>query len=227
MLAHLHTEDQENPGFVLSCKPFLKRPPEQGIYSMSYMNMGDGPAYPDESTQDELEQFLLHGPLTQHAAVPAGDHQAFPHPSYTPLYNREEEEEEEGIAMNSDVQGALGLYAEATQDLATAGLELALGRHFACADYCNQAVEKAAQAVNLFHQGHRTMYNHDLRALGAAVGAPVDVQDDMATLTPFHPEAFYAQTPPEVADEAISAEEAREHVQTARRVLRWARGIIL
>lgn len=194
---------------------------------MSYMNMGDGPAYPDESTQDELEQLLFHGPRTQQAAVSAGDHSVLPHPSYTPLYSHEAETEEEGIAMNSDVQGALGLYAEATQDLATAGLELALGRHFACVDYCNQAVEKAAQAVNLFHQGHRRMYNHDLRALGAAVGAPADIQDDMATLTPFHPEAFYAQTPPEVADEAISAEEAREHTQTARRVLRWARGIIL
>ncbi|HEY1349765.1 MAG TPA: HEPN domain-containing protein [Ktedonobacteraceae bacterium] len=129
--------------------------------------------------------------------------------------------------MNSDVQGALGLYAEATQDLATAGLELALGRHFACADYCNQAVEKAAQAVNLLHQGHRTMYNHDLRALGAAVGAPTEVQTDMAILTPFHPEAFYANTPPEMADEAINAEQASEYMQTARRVLRWARGIIL
>jgi HEPN domain-containing protein len=194
---------------------------------MSYINMGDGPAYPDESRQDELELLLSHGPRAQHPAVSEGDHSAFPHTSYTSLYSREEEEEDEEVSMNSDVQGALGLYAEATQDLAIAGLELALGRHFACTDYCNQAVEKAAQAVNLFHQGHRTMYNHDLRALGAAVGAPGEVQEDMATLTPFHPEAFYAQTPPEVADEAISAEEAGEHLQTARRVLRWARGIIL
>ena len=129
--------------------------------------------------------------------------------------------------MDSDVQGAFGLYAEATQDAATAGLELALGRHFACADYCNQAAEKAAQAVNLLRQGHRAMYNHDLRALGETVGAPAEVQADMALLTPFHPAAFYADTPPEEADELISAEQASEYIQVARRVLRWARGIIL
>jgi HEPN domain-containing protein len=194
---------------------------------MSYMNMGDGPAYPDESKQEELEQFLLHGTRSQDPAISRTDHSASPLTSYTPSYKREEEEEDEEVAPHSDVQGALGLYAEATQDLATASLELALGRHFACADYCNQSVEKAAQAVNLFRQGRRTMYNHDLRALGAAVGAPAEVQEDMAVLTPFHPEAFYAETPPEEADEVISAEQAREYIQTARRVLRWARGIIL
>jgi HEPN domain-containing protein len=194
---------------------------------MSYMNMGDGPAYPDESREEELEQFLLHGTRSQDPVISRSDHAAPPHTSYTPSYKREEEEEDEEVLPNSDVQGALGLYAEATQDLATASLELALGRHFACADYCNQSVEKAAQAVNLFRQGRRTMYNHDLRALGEAVGAPAEVQEDMAALTPFHPEAFYAATPPEEADEAISAEQASEYIQTARRVLRWARGIIL
>jgi len=200
---------------------------------MSYMNMGDGPAYPDESREEELEQFLLHGTRSPDPVISGPDHAAPPappappHTRYTPSYSREEEEEDEEARPDSDVQGALGLYAEATQDLATASLELALGRHFACADYCNQSVEKAAQAVHLFRQGRRTMYNHDLRALGAAVGAPAEVQEDMAVLTPFHPEAFYAETPPEEADEVISAEQAREYIQTARRVLRWARGIIL
>ena len=53
------------------------------------------------------------------------------------------------------------------------------------------------------------------------------LQEDMAALTPFHPEAFYAETPPEEADERINAEQASEYMQIARRVLRWARGIIL
>ena len=188
---------------------------------MSYMNMGDGPAHPDEHTGDDLEQLLLRGMRspeapsrgTNDSAAPAS-----PHTLYTSSYSSEEEEEDEEVSMNSDVQGAYGLYAEATQDAATAGLELALGRHFACADYCNQVAEKAAQAVSLFHQGHRVMYDHDLRALGAAVGAPEEVQEEMAKLTPFHPEAFYAETPPEEADETISAEQAGEYIQIARRV---------
>ena len=131
------------------------------------------------------------------------------------------------VHANSDVQGALGLFAEASQDMATAGVELGLGRHFACVDFCNQAVEKAAQAVSLLRFGRRSMYNHDLRALGAVVGAPQEIQDEMALLTPFHPETFYADTPPEEADEVISAEQASGYVQHARHVLKWARNIVL
>ena len=200
---------------------------------MSDMEMGQNPAHPDESTPEELEQLLLYGSRSQEPA-PTGIREAatstYSRFTYTAAYtgtDEDEEDQDEEVSMSSDVQGALGLYAEATQDVATAGLELALGRHFACVDYCNQAVEKAAQAVNLLRQGHRAMYNHDLRALGAAVGAPAEVQEEMAALTPFHPEAFYAETPPEEADEVISAEQASQYIQIARRVLRWARGIIL
>lgn len=200
---------------------------------MSYMEMGQDPVHPDEHSQEELEQLLLHGTRSQEPATTGtNDAAALTHPrfSYPQAYSgaaEDEDDRDEEGSMDSDVQGALGLFAEATQDMATAGLELALGRHFACVDYCNQAAEKAAQAVSLLRQGHRVMYDHDLRALGAAVGAPAEVQEEMAALTPFHPEAFYAETPPEEADETISAEQAGEYIQIARRVLRWARGIIL
>lgn len=129
--------------------------------------------------------------------------------------------------LDSDVQGALGLYAEAAQDMATAGLELGLGRHFACADYCNQVAEKAAQAVSLVRFGHRTTYDHDLRALGIQVGAPEKVLQDLEQLTPFHPEAFYMDTPPEIADEVINAKQANEYMTYARNILRWTRTIVL
>ena len=111
--------------------------------------------------------------------------------------------------------------------MATASVELGLGRHFACADYCNQVAEKAAQAVSLLRFGHRSMYDHDLRTLGVAVGAPAEIQHEMATLSPFHPEAFYMNTPPEEADEVINADQASSYVKSARQVLRWARGIVL
>jgi HEPN domain-containing protein len=94
-------------------------------------------------------------------------------------------------------------------------------------DFCNQAAEKAAQAVSLRLFGHRSTYNHDLRALAVIVGAPPDIQDAMERLSPFHPEAFYADTPPEEADEVVSAEQASSFMQDARRTLRWARSIVL
>src|SRR5256885_14697285 len=162
----------------------------------------------DDNSYQELERLLSEGvSLNQPAASPALSRQLY---------------EDDG-----DLQGALGLYAEAAQDMATASLELGLGRHFACADYCNQVAEKAAQAVSLLRFGRGSMYNHDLQALGALVGAPQEIQKEMAVLTPFHPETFYADTPPEEADEVISAEQASSYVQSARRIVRWARNIVL
>lgn len=174
---------------------------------------------PGDSNDDDLEQLLL-----QEIHLADKNEAVFP-VKKRPPYGDEDEDTEASIG--SDVQGAFGLFAEATQDMATANLELGLGRHFACVDYCNQVVEKAAQAVSLLRFGRRMPYDHDLGALGAAVGTPEAIRLDMDALTPFHPEAFYADTPPEEADEVISAEQARDYVQKARQVLRWAKQIVL
>lgn len=145
-----------------------------------------------------------------------------------PAHEQDDDDDEDtDIPLQGDLQGALGLYAEAAQDMATAGVELGLGRHFACADYCNQAVEKAAQSIGLLRFGRRLAYDHDLRALGEKIGAPAEILNLMDILTPFHPETFYANTPPEQADEVISAEQASHYVQYARSVMRWARDIVL
>jgi HEPN domain-containing protein len=165
----------------------------------------------------ELERLLEEGvSLTQESVSPPAR-----------SYKHSDDDEDTGVPSGGDLQGALGLFAEAAQDMATAGVELSLGRHFACADFCNQAAEKAVQSVSLLRFGRRSMYDHDLRALGALVGAPEEIQEELAILTPFHPEAFHAETPPEEADEVISAEQASSYLQSARHVLSWARAIVL
>ncbi len=170
----------------------------------------------DDSSIEELKRLLTEGV-------------SFDQPAVSPVSPRSKktDDEDKEVHQGGDTQGAIGLYAEAAQDMATAGLELSLGRHFACADYCNQVAEKAAQAVSLLRFGHKSMYDHDLRALGATVGAPEEIQNEMARLSPFHPEAFYVDTPPEEADGVISAYQAESYVKSARQVLRWARGIVL
>ncbi len=173
----------------------------------------------DKDDRDDLERLLLEG-VTLTPAAAEGD----AHKGVNSLAHDDQEVPE--VFPNQDVQGALGYFAEASQDMATAGLELGLGRHFACADFCNQAIEKAAQAVSLLRTGHRATYDHDLRTLGEKVGAPQEIQDEMARLTPFHPETFYAETPPEEADDIINAEQASSYMQSARKVLRWTRGIV-
>src|SRR5437879_3721275 len=193
---------------------------------MSQMYSGNS-ANSDDGEPDELEQLLLQGVNLDSRSDPVSP--------VLPRYHDADEENDDVMEASSannhmrggDFQGAAGLFAESAQDMATASLELSLGRHFACADFCNQAAEKAAQAVSLLRFAHRSTYDHDLRTLGASVGAPAEIQDEMATLTPFHPESFYVDTPPEEADEVISAEQAAIYVQSARHVLRWARGIIL
>jgi HEPN domain-containing protein len=165
----------------------------------------------------ELERLLEEGvSLAQETVLP---------PSRS--YQHRDDDENTDVPLEGDLQGALGLFAEAAQDMATSGLELGLGRHFACADFCNQAAEKATQSVSLLRFGRRSMYDHDLRALGELVGAPEEIQEELAILTPFHPEAFHAETPPEEADEVISAEQAGSYIQSARHVLSWARAIVL
>src|SRR5579864_3832890 len=166
-----------------------------------------------DHNEDELEQLLLGGLTLTSEEQPRNTS------TVVPLHVKEDLDD---TAHNegSDLQGALGLFAEASQDMATATVELALGRHFACVDYCNQAVEKAAQSVSLLHYGHRSVYNHDLRALGSLVKAPEAIQVEMERLTPFHPEAFYAETPPEEADAVINAEQANSYIKSARKVLR-------
>lgn len=175
---------------------------------------------PNDSRQDELEQLLIGG-LTLSSKEQPRDIMLVGTP------HAEEDQEDTAYHQGSDLQGALGLFAEATQDMATATVELALGRHFACVDFCNQAVEKAAQSVSLLRYGHRSVYSHDLRALGTLVEAPEAIQAEMERLTPFHPEAFYAETAPEEADEAINAEQASSYIQSARTVLRWAKSLVL
>jgi HEPN domain-containing protein len=165
----------------------------------------------------ELQRLLEEGvSLSQETVLP----QSQP-------YTHKDEDEDDEVPTEGDLQGALGLFAEAAQDMATSGVELGLGRHFACADFCNQAAEKATQSVSLLRFGHRSMYNHDLRALGILVGAPEEILEELAILTPFHPEAFHAETPPEEADDVINADQARSYIQSARHVLRWARTLVL
>lgn len=183
---------------------------------MAYMH-NDKHMLPNGESEEDLKQLLSHEVTLD------DDTRAIIARSTSPT----QDDDDETAPLQGDIQGSLAVFAEAAQDMATATVELSIGRHFACADFCNQAVEKAAQAVSVLRFGRRSPYNHDLRALAIAVSAPLNIQDEMAILTPFHPEAFYVNTPPEEADEVISAEQASDYIGHARAILRWARNIVL
>ena len=122
---------------------------------------------------------------------------------------------------------ALGIWAEAAQDLSSAGLALAVSNYYNCADLSNQVAEKALQAVYVLRHDGRATYNHDLRTLGDLVNAPPDMLATLDTLTPYHPEHFLtSDLPAELADDAVGPEKAQQLLDNARIVLRWARGIV-
>jgi HEPN domain-containing protein len=122
---------------------------------------------------------------------------------------------------------ALGRYAEAAQDLSSAGLAEAAGNHFNCADLSNQASEKALQALHVLRHDVPAPYDHDLVALGRLVGAPQPVLDDLAALNPYHPATYLESHPAETVDEDVGGDTANDLLQRARRVLRWVRPFIL
>ncbi|MGH2517113.1 MAG: HEPN domain-containing protein [Ktedonobacterales bacterium] len=125
------------------------------------------------------------------------------------------------------VDEALGIYAEAAQDLSSAGLAQAAGNLYNCADLCNQVAEKILQAVYVYSHDSRAPYNHDLRALGEVVGAPPEILDDLDALNGYHPSSFLAQRSVEQADDEVSGDIASDLIQRARRILRWARPTLL
>lgn len=122
---------------------------------------------------------------------------------------------------------ALSIYAEAAQDLASAGLSNAAGMHYNTADLCNQAAEKVLQAVYVLRNDSRAPYDHDLRALGALVGAPEEILADLDVLTPYHPSIFLERVEAEQADDEVGGDVASDLLVKARAVMRWARPILL
>ncbi|HEX3270270.1 MAG TPA: HEPN domain-containing protein [Ktedonobacterales bacterium] len=122
---------------------------------------------------------------------------------------------------------ALGVWAEAAQDMASAGLAAGMGSTYNCADLCNQVAEKALQALYILRNDRRAPYNHDLRALGELVAAPPEILADLDALTPYHPEGYLAGRTPEEADDEITGETAADLMARARTVLRWARQYVM
>jgi HEPN domain-containing protein len=121
---------------------------------------------------------------------------------------------------------ALSMYAEAAQDLASAGMSNAGGIHYNAADLANHAAEMTLQALYALEHDSRAPYDHNLRTLGTLVGAPENVLADLDLLTPYHPSIFLEHVEAENADDEVG-EQADELLKAARRVMKWARPTLL
>ncbi len=122
---------------------------------------------------------------------------------------------------------ALSMYAEAAQDLASAGLSNASGMHYNAADLANHAAEMTLQALYALDHDSRAPYDHNLRTLGELVGAPEEILADLESLTPYHPSVFLEKFEAENADDEVGGDTADALLKAARRVMRWARPTLM
>ena len=122
---------------------------------------------------------------------------------------------------------ALSMYAEAAQDLASAGMSNAAGLHYNAADLANHATEMTLQALYALSHDSRAPYDHNLRTLGELVGAPQDILADLDALTPYHPSIFLEKVDAEMADDEVGGDTADDLLKRARRVMKWARPTLL
>jgi HEPN domain-containing protein len=122
---------------------------------------------------------------------------------------------------------ALSMYAEAAQDLASAGMSNAAGLHYNAVDLANHAAEMTLQALYALDHDSRAPYDHNLRTLGTLVSAPAEVLADLDTLTPYHPSIYLEQVEAEMADDEVGGDAADAALKAARRVMKWARPTLL
>lgn len=122
---------------------------------------------------------------------------------------------------------ALGIWAEAAQDMASASLAKAAGNMYNAVDLSNQVAEKALQSLYVLRHDRRAPYNHDLRALGELVEAPPEILADLDGMSPYHPATYLADKTPEEADDLIEEAVCDDQMRRARATLRWARQFVL
>jgi HEPN domain-containing protein len=122
---------------------------------------------------------------------------------------------------------ALSMYAEAAQDLASAGMSNAAGLHYNAVDLANHAAEMTLQALYALEHDSRAPYDHNLRTLGELVGAPDEVLADLDALTPYHPSVFLEKVDAEMADDEVGGDTADALLKASRRVMKWARPRLL
>jgi HEPN domain-containing protein len=122
---------------------------------------------------------------------------------------------------------AIGMVAEAAQDLASAGLAHAAGNLYNCADLCNQVAEKALQAVHVARYDRRAPYDHNLRTLGETVNVPAEMLPTLDTLTTYYPETFLGDRLPEDADLDMVGVDLDSLIARTRAIVQWARKLVL
>ena len=117
--------------------------------------------------------------------------------------------------------GTLSWWRQADADLQNSDIMLANSQWYAASWFAQQATEKALKALWIEQTGRDPARTHDVRQLGRSVGSPVVIEQDLTVLFSIFSLTRYPDALNVPPVDAVGEVDAREHVDAARRVLRW------
>jgi HEPN domain-containing protein len=112
-------------------------------------------------------------------------------------------------------------WRQADADLASGEIMLTNSRWYAASWFAQQAAEKALKALWIEQTHQEAVRTHDVRLLGRSVNAPNHVEQDLTTLFPIFSLTRYPDALGSAPIDTITEVEARQHIDSARRVLQW------
>lgn len=119
-------------------------------------------------------------------------------------------------------QEARDLMTQAEADLDTARAIQAIGTYYAAAFFAQQAAEKSLKALHL--EAHRSaIFTHDLSRIAEAVGAPPEIQEDAAELTPEYTISRYPNAANGVPAKLYTKSRGERAVRRAERIVAWVK----
>lgn len=112
------------------------------------------------------------------------------------------------------------LLEQAGEDLDTTRVNLEYGRYYAAAFFAQQAAEKGLQALYLSRR-REPIFTHDLSRIAEALGAPVEVREDAADLTPEYIITRYPNAANGVPAKLYTKRKAEASLERAQRIMEW------
>ncbi|MFQ5801948.1 MAG: HEPN domain-containing protein [Candidatus Methylomirabilales bacterium] len=121
--------------------------------------------------------------------------------------------------MREEIRNLLG---QAEEDLETARVTVEHGRYYAAAFFAQQAAEKGLKALYLLMRREPT-FTHDLSRIAEQLGAPVEVREDAADLTPEYLITRYPNAANAVPAKLYTKRKAEASLERARRIMGWVK----
>lgn len=114
------------------------------------------------------------------------------------------------------------LWAQALEDLDTARALIEAGRYYASVFFSEQAAEKALKAL-FIERMRRPLFTHDLTELAEELGAPEEIYEAAAELSPDYVTTRYPNAANAIPAKIYTRKSAEEHLKYGERIIGWVR----